>query len=243
MQAVSARLLIAPSTTTIVNYVLLRFRTYAGLIAVRHPMTHPRFKATLSLLWILLTPGVSSALDGQSERGRYLYERSCIACHTTDAAGNWFKAVPALAGQRPEYLRLEIDAFTQGLRKKSSMHWVLRRRPLNHRADRAALIFYLSVLPIRDPVSGAVRGDEKLGQTVYERGCSSCHGADGLGSAPEPIIAHQQDSYLVDRIRDIRQGSLTPMTPGMNAAVLPLTDPEIAAVANFLSRMPAVPPR
>ena len=123
------------------------------------------------------------------------------------------------------------------------MHWVLKRRPLNHVADRTALVSYLSGLPTQVLVSGAVRGDEALGQSVYENGCATCHGADGSGSASQPIISHQQYSYLVDRLRYIRQSDPTEIAPVMKAAVLPLTDSQIAAVANVLSRMPAFPPR
>jgi mono/diheme cytochrome c family protein len=59
----------------------------------------------LILLEILSAPAVSAAIEGKAEHGKRMYEKSCIACHTTDGAGDYFKAAPALAGQRPKYLR------------------------------------------------------------------------------------------------------------------------------------------
>ncbi|MCH9675445.1 MAG: cytochrome c [Gammaproteobacteria bacterium] len=77
------------------------------------------------------------------------------------------------------------------------------------------------------------------GETVYNtKACSACHGPNGAAPIQPsyPKLAGQNSAYLVQQIKDIRDGV---RTNGQSAVMKPivgaLTDAEIEAVATYLS--------
>jgi len=79
------------------------------------------------------------------------------------------------------------------------------------------------------------------GGTLYTaNGCNTCHGATG----DEPIlptypkIAGQNREYLVRQMQDIKDGSRdNGASIAMRALVANLSDDEIAAIADYLSKL------
>lgn len=71
--------------------------------------------------------------------------------------------------------------------------------------------------------------------------CGACHGADGahpmaLPGNPPPIIAGQYESYLIQALKEYRDGQRK------NAIMVPqakaLTDAQIVALAAYISSLP-----
>lgn len=77
------------------------------------------------------------------------------------------------------------------------------------------------------------------GAALYQsKGCTACHGAKGdKPLAPNyPKLAGQNAAYLVEQMKDIRDGK---RTNGLSAAMKPLvakvTDEEFQAIADWLA--------
>jgi len=70
------------------------------------------------------------------------------------------------------------------------------------------------------------------------KGCAGCHGQKAMG-AVGPRLAGQQENYLVDQFKLIRDGKRTSGKSGiMVGAVKSVTDNEIAQIAKHLTAMP-----
>lgn len=71
--------------------------------------------------------------------------------------------------------------------------------------------------------------------------CAACHGADGakpmaLPGNPPPIIAGQYDSYLIQALKEYRDGQRK--NPIMAPQAKALTDAQIVALATYISSLP-----
>jgi len=83
-----------------------------------------------------------------------------------------------------------------------------------------------------------------LGKTVYDRDCSSCHGANGEGKPPHypPLAGNQsiQMESAVNGIRMVLNGGYPPATAknpmphGMPPFAVTLSDDEVAAVVSYI---------
>jgi len=66
------------------------------------------------------------------------------------------------------------------------------------------------------------------------KGCAGCHGPTGMGSVG-PRLAGQQEKYLVEQFKLIRDGKRTSGKSGMmKGAVAAVTDDDITAIAGYL---------
>ena len=62
--------------------------------------------------------------------------------------------------------------------------------------------------------------------------CVACHGADGIGKAPQyPNLAGQKATYLEKQLRAFRSGERK--DPNMNPVATPLSDGDIAELAAY----------
>lgn len=62
--------------------------------------------------------------------------------------------------------------------------------------------------------------------------CVACHGADGIGKAPQyPNLAGQKSAYLEKQLKAFRSGERT--DPNMSAMAKPLSDRDIAELAAY----------
>ena len=79
------------------------------------------------------------------------------------------------------------------------------------------------------------------GDALYaEKGCNTCHGPTGNEPivATYPRIAGQNREYLVRQIQDIKDGSRdNGASVAMQVMVANLSDAEIAAIADYLSKL------
>jgi len=63
----------------------------------------------------------------------------------------------------------------------------------------------------------------------YEKGCKSCHGADGNGIAPFPKLAGQGGKYLIKQMQDIRDGARS--VPTMAGQLTGKSEQDLADIA------------
>jgi cytochrome c len=80
------------------------------------------------------------------------------------------------------------------------------------------------------------------GATLYKaKACQTCHGADGKTPLQPtyPKLAGQNAEYLVQQIKDIRDGKRdNALSRTMKPLVGNLRDPEIKAIAEWLAGLP-----
>ena len=66
--------------------------------------------------------------------------------------------------------------------------------------------------------------------------CVACHGADGIGKAPQyPNLAGQKQDYLVKQLKAFRSGERK--DSNMEPLAQPLSDQDIAALAAYFSKL------
>jgi len=167
-------------------------------------------------------------------RGKDIYQENCSGCHAIRATGDSFRAVPALAGQRFEYLRRQIDRFASDERHSAAMRWAFNRVSMSTPQAAIDVATYLSQLPEQKFAEGDPLHQTE-GKTGFVAHCAACHGMDARGNVDgtTPSLRAQHDSYLVNRLR---QFASTSMTVGDHN----LDERAIIAISAYLSSMQGV---
>jgi cytochrome c553 len=181
-------------------------------------------------------PALQQSLGAAQTRGKAIYQRDCVGCHAQHGTGDAFTAVPALAGQRFEYLREQIGNFSTDKRHSARMQWAFSRastKPLQSADDLAA---YLSHLPVQRFASCDPRFHAE-GEKDYAAQCAACHAADARGNTAGtiPSLRAQHDGYLVNRLRQFASSS-----PTIRIAAHDVDDHTIIAVSAYLSSLRGV---
>lgn len=219
-------------------------------------MMTPRMKTALALLVSLAAPAAFAAtptgpkaaekettaaleLTGDAKRGQEAY-KVCAACHLDNAAGRPDGTFPQLAGQHPSVIIKQVAEIRAGVRPNPVMHpFATTLVDPQELADVAA---YIQTLPVPTDNQKGSGTELPLGQKVYEKTCASCHGKAGEGDAKKfiPELAGQHYSYLLKQAQEIRSGKRKAGHGDMLKLVKKVKDAELAAVADYLSRL-AVP--
>lgn len=194
---------------------------------------------------ILLTLGVSAwaMADGDPQAGKDK-ALSCGACHGPVGV-SMSPDFPHLAGQNERYLIKQLTDIQSGLRSIPLMTGQTDNLSEQDIADIAA--FYAAQTA---PVPGSVSVEQKaLGEAIYRGGiaskgvpaCIACHAPTGQGNelAGFPVIAAQQQKYLVQQLVALREGERTNDgdTEIMRAIAEKMSNKEIQAVSSYINAM------
>lgn len=156
----------------------------------------------------------------------------CVHCHGENGVSA-LDYVPNLAGQNPIYLLNQIDKFGDGRRKDEFMSGLVKVLKPEDRFNMA--IFYASqtvtVPPAKDPYLA------QAGAKHFARACAGCHGAQARGSKEVARLAGQQPVYIRNALQGYRQGSGLRSDPRMTGVAKSLSDPDISALAAYLSSL------
>jgi cytochrome c553 len=171
----------------------------------------------------------------------------CETCHGLDAQGFRGSApMPRLAGQTPQYIENQLQAFAARGRENKFMYGVSHTLSP---AMRAALAKYFSGLNPRPLDTGSSELAD-AGKKIYDNGipdagvppCASCHGPDAKGNGEFPRLAGQLHDYTFNKLVNwSKERGLNPAAPDASAIMAPiahsLKKPQIEAVAAYLSRL------
>jgi cytochrome c553 len=170
----------------------------------------------------------------------------CKTCH--GVAGQGYRGtvpMPRLAGQQPEYIKNQLQAFIEHRRTNPVMNnvaHVLSPAMLQGLADH-----FQNLNP--KPLGGAPRDQIALGEKIYKEGvgekvpaCASCHGPQAKGADAFPRLAGQLYDYTIRKLTNWdKERGQDPAKPDTSAIMQPithdLTQAQITAVAAYLSTL------
>lgn len=182
-------------------------------------------------------------INASVSRGAAVY-RVCHGCHRAGGIGTPDGVYPRLAGQHDTFLIKQLVDIRVGRRDNAKMYPFANEHAISTN-DIADLAAYLNAQP--SPPDNA-KGDGKAlarGESLYRRDCTSCHGARGEGHAERffPRVGRQHYPYLLHESTDIRDGKRRNANPAMVRAVKGYSDEDLAAVADYMARLPGDDPK
>lgn len=171
----------------------------------------------------------------------------CKTCHGIDGQG--FRGsypMPRLAGQQPEYLANQLQAFIDRRRSNPVMFNVAH--VLDPVMVKALSNYFLKLNP--RPLGGASAALFPEGKKIYEEGvpksnvppCASCHGPEAKGADAFPRLAGQLHDYVFRKLTDWdKERGQKKDQPDNSAIMQPiahdLTETQIRAVAAYVSQL------
>jgi cytochrome c553 len=166
----------------------------------------------------------------------------CQGCHGEFGISST-RLIPKLAGQYSQYIEKQVRNYWAGTRSHQIMNAAAATVNEADLPDVAAY-FARQTRMIGDGSEG-----NPVGKNIYLRGeasklilaCVNCHGIKGKGLDPSismfPVIGGQHSDYIRKQLVDFRGRSRTNSPNGiMNTIAKELTDAEIDAVADYVSR-------
>src|ERR1700693_1690589 len=171
----------------------------------------------------------------------------CKTCH--GVSGQGFRGafpMPRLAGQQPEYLENQLQAFIDRRRTNPVMFNVAH--VLSPSMLTALATHFKDLNPKRLGGAGAPKELVAAGKKIYEDGvpsaevppCATCHGPEAKGADAFPRLAGQLHDYIYRKLTNWeKERGQDPAKPDNSAIMQPiahnLTEAQIKAVAAYLS--------
>jgi cytochrome c553 len=189
----------------------------------------------------LLLASPAFAAKGDVEAGRAKATEVCSPCH---GANGWSETegVPNLAGNADLFLQWQLVYFRNGRRPSEIMGGIAAN--LADADIRNLGAYFASLPPVKSPATPDLKPDlTAAGKSLAEtHRCANCHGDAFLGLRAAARLANQREDYLVKALADYGAAKRPSAGVGaMNEAAASLSDDDIAAIAHYLSRLPAAP--
>ena len=182
---------------------------------------------------LLALVAVGARADGLSDKIEV-----CFACHGPGGISEQ-ENVPSIAAQ-PSYLtQWQLVFYRTGSLKSELMQPVAAELTND---DIKALGAYLETLPPPKPPKAADPEPEmtKVGaRLAVDRRCNNCHGPKFAGLQAAARLAGQREEVLLKALLDYKAGTRTGTgVAAMPETVFSLGEPELRALAHYLSRQP-----
>jgi len=171
----------------------------------------------------------------------------CKTCHGLDGQG--FRGsfpMPRLAGQQPEYIANQLQAFIERRRTNPVMFNVAH--VLDPAMVKALSEYFKDLNP--KPLGGASKELVPEGNKIYEEGvssanvppCAACHGPDAKGADAFPRLAGQLPDYIFRKLTSWeKERGQNKDQPDTSAIMQPiahdLTEAQIKAVSADVSQL------
>lgn len=177
-----------------------------------------------------LTPNIAN--------GKKIYPL-CASCHMKTGWGKKDGSFPVIAGQHRNVLIKQLADIRAKDRVNPTMYPFTDPKSLGGPQAIADVTAYIATL---EGTSTPGTGDGKQLQTgmkIYQKRCMHCHGDKGQGSNEDyyPKLKGQHYAYLLRHMKWIQDGYRKNSDRIMVIEVKALTDSELDAVADYLSRL------
>lgn len=207
--------------------------------------------ALLAVAFAVAASGAAQAQDKSKDKADFSPQELkakvdyCKTCH--GLSGQGFRGsvpMPRLAGQQPEYLQNQLQAFIDRRRNNPVMFNVAH--VLSAQMEKALALQFKELNP--KPLGGAPKENVAEGKKIYLEGiaksdvppCASCHGDDAKGRDAFPRLAGQLHDYMFRKLTNWdKERGQDKANPDNSAIMGPiahnLTEAQIRAVAAYLS--------
>lgn len=178
------------------------------------------------------------SLKPDIDHGRKVYNL-CATCHYANGWGKEDGSFPVIAGQHRQVLIKQLADIRSRKRKNPTMYPFSDPATIGGVQSLADVAAYIASLP-PDPSPGTGDGTQLAqGKQVYMTRCSSCHGSRGEGRAERfyPRLRGQHYAYVLRELRWIQSGYRQNADPAMRAQLKDLTDQDLMALADYVSRL------
>lgn len=161
---------------------------------------------------------------------------TCALCHGLFGQSRTAK-FPHLAGQKPAYLRAQLDAFLAGERSNDGGQMVSIVTELKPE-DFHVVVKWFSE---RDPPAPSAAPTDNVGKELTtEAGCLTCHGEGGAEDVPH--LTAQHAGYLAKQMYDFRDGARTHSAAAdLHREIFQSMDDGIDQIAAYLSSLERSP--
>ena len=181
---------------------------------------------------LFLFPALAAA-DAEAGKAKAVV---CAACHG-EGGNSPDRAVPSIAGQPAQMIATQLYQFREGNRKDAVMSPMAAKLT---NADMNDLAAYFSSQKMAPPKHQAAPESAEAGPGLAKKfNCSQCHGPALMGQQHIPRLAGQQLEYLRAQLKAFKAGKRADMDGNMTAAAQPLTDRDIAVLADYLAGLGA----
>ena len=164
---------------------------------------------------------------------------ACFACHGKN--GHSQTALTPSLGAQPSFFTVaQLFLFRDNRRGKvpTPMYEIAKGMSDDDLRAYGDFIAKLPPPPPPGPVTDAARFARGRA-VVQQHHCGSCHNPDFSGRDQMPRLANQREDYLLKALRDYKSGARIGYGRGMEEALTPLSDADLAEVAYFLAYLPA----
>ncbi|CAB1370652.1 c-type cytochrome [Denitratisoma oestradiolicum] len=179
---------------------------------------------------------------------------ACMGCHGPDG-NSMLETWPKLAGQLPEYIATQLQAFKSGKRDNEQMTPQARLVAEVDIPDLAAYFASQKVKPTAAAKPALLAQGERIftqgkGRPTVVAACMGCHGQDGAGNhnwggtmtlpptVLAPAIGGQHAAYLVAQLKAYKTGKRATDTASvMRDVASRLEEGDILAVAEYASTL------
>jgi cytochrome c553 len=200
---------------------------------------------TAVLILVFAATGRAEDTAGSSNAELQAKLQYCKTCHGLSGQGyRGSFPMPRLAGQQPEYLENQLQAFIERRRTNPVMFNVAH--VLSPSMLTALAMHFKELNP--KPLGGAPKELVAAGKKIYEEGvpgadfppCATCHGPEAKGDGAFPRLAGQLNDYIQRKLTNwSKERGQDPSKPDTSAIMEPithkLTEAQVAAVAAYLS--------
>ncbi len=180
----------------------------------------------------------SLALTPNIENGKKIYPL-CGSCHMANGWGKKDGSFPVIAGQHRNVLIKQLADIRSKNRNNPTMYPFTEPGSIGGLQGISDVTAYIASMP-KDPTPGVGDGLQlAAGKAIYQQHCLQCHGDKGQGNneAFYPSLKGQHHAYLLRQLRWIKDGYRKNSNPVMVTALKTLSDEELDAVADYLSRL------
>src|ERR1700722_16476799 len=213
-------------------------------------MSHRSLSLTAALALVVCSAAAYAEEKGAASVPKQEFEAKVAYCKTCHGvSGQGFRGafpMPRLAGQQPEYLANQLQAFIERRRTNPVMFNVAH--VLSPSMLTALATHFKDLNP--KPLGGADAPKELVaaGKKIYEEGvpsaevppCATCHGPEAKGADAFPRLAGQLNDYVAKKLLNwSKERGQDPAKPDNSAIMQPiahnLTQSQVEAVAAYLS--------
>lgn len=195
----------------------------------------------------LIVPCVSSSpaeineslkLTPDLSKGKKIYPL-CATCHMKTGWGKKDGSFPVIAGQHRNVLIKQLADIRAKNRENPTMYPFTDPKSIGGAQAIADVTAYIASMD-ESSATGVGNGKQLvLGKAIFQKRCMVCHGdnAQGNNDAFFPKLRGQHHAYLLRQLKWIRDGYRKNSNPQMIVEVKALSDMELSAVADYLSRL------